>query len=152
MRYVYPCDFTPDAEEGDGFVVTFPDIPPAITGAKTFKESIILAEDALVVALSIYVDGQRELPAPSPRAEGQELIGVQPLIAAQLDLYAAMQEQNISPADLAARLGAGESAVKRLLTLDYQTPIGQVLTALEAVGRQLVVEDKAAAGERRAGF
>ncbi len=51
----------------------------------------------------------------------------------------------------AERLGAGESAVKRLLTLDYQTPIDQALTALEAVGRRLVVEDRVMQGERRAG-
>jgi antitoxin HicB len=144
MQYVYPCDFTPDAEEGDGFVVTFPDIPPAITGAKTFKESIILAEDALVVALSIYVDRQKELPVPSPLAEGQELIGVQPLIAAQLDLYTAMREQNITKADLAKRLDISEAAAGKLLILDYHTPISQVIKALEAVGRKLVVEGRAA--------
>jgi antitoxin HicB len=144
MQYVYPCDFTPDAEEGDGFVVTFPDIPPAITGAKTFKESIILAEDALVVALSIYVDRQKELPVPSPLAEGQELIGVQPLIAAQLDLYTAMRQQGITAADLAERLGLNDADVKKLLILDYSTPIGQVAKALEAVGRRLVVEDRMA--------
>ena len=28
MKYAYPCDMTPDVEEGYGFVVTFPDIPP----------------------------------------------------------------------------------------------------------------------------
>ena len=144
MQYIYPCDFTPDEEEGNGFVVTFPDIPPAITGGKTFKESIILAEDALVVALSIYVDRQKELPAPSPMAEGQELIGVQPLVAAQLDLYTAMREQSITIADLSQRLGQQETEVKKLLILDYCTPISQVVEALEAVGRKLVAEDRAA--------
>ena len=39
MRYVYPCILTPDDEEGEGFVVTFPDVPEAITGGKTREEA-----------------------------------------------------------------------------------------------------------------
>ena len=48
----------------------------------------------MVVALSChYVDNGEDLPAPSPYQKGQELLTVQPLIAAQLDLYTAMREQ-----------------------------------------------------------
>ena len=144
MRYMYPCHIKGNEDDGDGFVVTFPDVEGAITGGFTFKESIILAEDCLVVSLASYVDCQEQLPTPSPWTKGQELIGVQPLIAAQLDLYTAMREQNISQLDLAERLGLGEDAVSKLLTLDYQTSIGEVAKALEAVGCKLVVEDRVA--------
>ena len=146
MRYNYPCNIVPDETEGGwGFVVTFPDLYGANTGGKTFKESIILAEDCLVVTLGAYMDERQELPTPSPFAQGQELIGVQPLIAAQLDLYAAMRKQDITTADLAQRLGISKTAASKLLTLDYHTPIGQVIQALEAVGRKfMAVEDQAA--------
>ena len=94
MKYTFPCNIKPDEEEGGwGFVVSFPDIYGANTGGKTFKESIILAEDCMVVALSAYIHLGRELPTPSPYQKGQELLTVQPLIAAQLDLYTAMREQ-----------------------------------------------------------
>ena len=136
MPYIYPCDFTPDTAEGNGFVVTFPDIGWGATGAATFKESIILAEDALVVALSTYIDRNEELPAPSPWAEGQELIGVQPAIAAQLDLYTAMRQQNLTRADLARRLNISQPAVQRLLTLNYRTPITQIRRALNALTQE----------------
>ena len=136
MPYIYPCDFTPDTAEGSGFVVTFPDIGRGATGAATFKESIILAEDALVVALSTYVDGNEELPAPSPWIEGQELIGVQPVIAAQLDLYNAMRRQNLTRADLARRLNISQPAVHRLLALDYRTPLTQIRRALAALTQE----------------
>ena len=117
MRYVFPCDIKPDDSEGGwGYVVSFPDIPFAHTGGKTFKESIILAEDCMVVALSVYVDRERDLPAPSPYQEGQELLTVQPVIAAQLDLYAAMREQKVTQADLAAT--AGLSATKDVMRPD----------------------------------
>ena len=141
MRYTFPCHIKGSEDDGDGFVVTFPDVDGAITGGFTFKESIILAEDCLVVSLGTYMEFQEELPTPSPWTKGQELITVQPLIAAQLDLYTAMREQNISQADLAKRLSLRKNAVSKLLTLDYQTSIGEVARALEAVGRKLVVED-----------
>ena len=145
MKYTFPCNIRPDeAEGGWGFVVSFPDIYGANTGGKTFKESIILAEDCMVVALSAYIHLGRELPTPSPYQEGQELLTVQPLIAAQLDLYTAMRERKISRADLAARLGVSSEDVDRLLSLDYRTPIGQVTKALRAVGRESAVAGWAA--------
>ena len=140
MRYTFPCNIAPDTEEGGwGFVVSFPDVKGAHTGGKTFKEAIILAEDCMVVALSCYVDRGRELPTPSPYRKGQELLTVQPVIAAQLDLYAAMRERNVSRAELAQRLGIGSKDADRLLSLDYRTPIAQVLEALQAVGADSAV-------------
>ena len=144
MRYVYPCDITGNETDGDGFVAIFPDVNGAITGGFTFKEALINAEDCLVVSLAACVDCYDELPTPSPFRDGQELLTVQPVIAAQLDLYAAMREQGISRAELAERLGVGSEDADRLLSLDYCTPISQVTKALRAVGCQLAVEERAA--------
>ena len=145
MKYTFPCNIRPDEEEGGwGFVVSFPDIYGATTGGKTFKESIILAEDCMVVALSAYIDLGHELPTPSLYQDGQELLTVQPIIAAQLDLYTAMREQGISRADLAERLGVGKECVDRLMSLDYCTPIGEVLKALKVVGCELTVAEQVA--------
>ena len=125
-------------DDGNGFVVSFPDIPWAITGGFTFREALINAEDCLVVALASCIRQQEELPTPSPYRKGQELLTVQPVIAAQLDLYTAMREQGIGLPDLAQRLGIGEEDTAKLLRLDYCTPIGRVLQALEAVGGEPV--------------
>lgn len=145
MKYTFPCNIAPDTEEGGwGFVVSFPDVKGAHTGGKTFKEAIILAEDCMVVALSCYVDLGHELPTPSVYQEGQELLTVQPVIAAQLDLYTAMREQGISRAELAARLGICEDDAAALVNLDYRTPIGEVAKALKAVGCELAVAERAA--------
>ena len=43
-----------------------------------------------------YVGHDLDLPTPSPYQEGQELLTVQPVVAAQLDLYAAMREQKLA--------------------------------------------------------
>ena len=139
MKYLYPCNIKGTEIDGEGFVVTFPDMSEAITGGFTFRDSLILAEDCLVVALEGYIVADRKLPTPSPYQEGRELLTVQPVIAAQLDLYTAMREQGISRADLAERLGISSADADRLLSLDYRTPIAEVLLALRAVDCESVV-------------
>ena len=125
MQYAYPCNLIPDREEGEGFIVTFPDVPGAITGAQTREESLFLAEDALVAMLAVYVQQQREIPTPSPVADGQELVAVPPIAAAKLALYTAMREQGITGDALATpskpeRFGHPQVARPGLL-LSYQS-------------------------------
>lgn len=144
MRYAYPCNFVSHESQGDGFVVTFPDIPEAITGAYTRAESLLLAEDALTVALSMYVDNDEDIPTPSDPSDGQVLIALPPLIAAKLALYSALKEQGLSKVDLADRLGITENAAGNLMNPDYGSHMTPVMNALKAVGRTLVVEDRAA--------
>ena len=133
MKYAYPCDMTPDVEEGYGFVVTFPDVPEAITGADTWDESLFLAEDALIAALTFYVNGREDLPIPSAPSDGQVLITVPPLQSAKLDLYSAMRERGVSKSDLADTLGASESEIVDLLDLDFDSTAPQVDAAMKAV-------------------
>jgi antitoxin HicB len=144
MQYAYPCNLIPDREEGEGFVVTFPDVPGAITGAQTREESLFLAEDVLVAMLAVYVQQQREIPTPSPVADGQELVAVPPIAAAKLALYTAMREQGITGDALALRLNLSDSAIRKLLNPDCYSHISQIMRALRNVGRSLVIEDRAA--------
>ena len=144
MQYLYPCTIEGNTDDGNGFVVSFPDIPWAHTGGFTFREALILAEDCLVVALGHYVDHGLDLPAPSPYQAGQELLTVQPVVAAQLDLHTAMREQKLGAAELAARLGICEDDAAALVKLDYRTPIGEVAKALKAVGCALEVTERVA--------
>ena len=144
MKYTFPCDIIGNEHDGDGFAVKFPDLKGANTGGFTFKEAIIMAEDCLVVSLASYIVCQEELPTPSPWIKGQELFTVQPLIAAQLDLYVTMREQGVTASDLADRLKAPEAQVKRLLSLDYKSSINEVVEALELLGCQPAVEGLAA--------
>ena len=144
MQYAYPCNLIPDLEEGEGFIVTFPDVPGAITGAQTREESLFLAEDVLVAILAVYVQQQREIPTPSPVADGQELVAVPPIAAAKLALYTAMREQGITGDALAVRLNLSDSAIRKLLDPDCYSHISQIMRALRNVGRSLVIEDRAA--------
>jgi len=48
----YPAKFTRDRRVG-GFVVTFPDVPEAVTQGDTVGEAMAMASEALELALTI---------------------------------------------------------------------------------------------------
>ena len=139
MIYAYPCELTPD--EDGGLVVTFPDVPEAITGGRDRSEALLMAEDALATALAGYVHEKWDIPTPSQAVAGQEIVAVPAVVAAKLALYSAMREQRITKVEVASRLGISESAVRKLTNPDHRSHISQVQKALRAVGRGLVVGD-----------
>lgn len=132
------------ATDDDGAVlVSFPDIPEALTEGATEREALTEARDCLIAALGGYIDGRRDIPSPSP-ARGRPLVSLPALIAAKIALYRAMRERGTSNAALARQLGTVEGAVRRLIDLDHRSHIGQVETALHALGQRLVVATQAA--------
>ena len=148
MRYVYPCNIVRDVEEEratgrEAYVVTFPDVYGANTGGWSWGEALEMAKDCLGVALGMYVKAHEAIPTPSQLAEGQVPVSVAPVVAAKLALYAAMKERGVTNVALAVQLGMQETAVRRLLDPGHRSHIASVEKALEAVGRSLVVEDRA---------
>lgn len=141
MRYAWPYNLTPQPE--GGFTVTFPDIPEAITQGDTEAEAAVMAEDALVTALSFYADGGEVLPQPSP-AHGRPLAYVPPLVAAKLALHDAMAVADVSNVALARLLGTDEKAVRRLRDPLHKSGIDQVDAALRALGKRIGVTVEAA--------
>jgi antitoxin HicB len=142
MSWNYPVDLTP-AEEG-GFVVTFPDVPEAITQGEDRDESLLRAVDALETALAIYVDEQRDLPAPSP-AHRRPVVSPGALVCAKLEVYRAMREQGVRKAELARRLHWHMPQVDRLLNPTHASRLSLVEAALAALGKHLTVEVRDAA-------
>ena len=61
MFITYPAVFTQDYDYG-GFVVTFPDLPEAITQGDNFEDAMIMAMDALESTLEIYKETSKEMP------------------------------------------------------------------------------------------
>ncbi len=126
----------------DTVLVSFPDIPEALTEGDTQREVLSEAADCLIAALGGYVNDGRRIPKPS--AGNGPVVELPALIAAKLALYEAMREQDIDIGELAERLGAVATTVRRLLDLDHSSHIDQVETALEALGKRLVLEVYAA--------
>ena len=146
MRYAFPCDIVRDEEEEmatgrEAYVVTFPDVPEAITGGWTWEVALEMAEDALSLALSFYVDERQDIPTPSDAANEQVVIPVRPITAAKLVIYAAMRKQGATEVALAEKLGITETAVRKLCDPGYSSHISQIERALRVLGRSLVIED-----------
>eukprot|EP01035_Chromulina_nebulosa_P057107 gene57107-78247_t len=77
MRYVYNATLTADPD--GGYLVTFSDVPEAITAGDTPKDALANAREALGLALrGILADGRQ---LPRPEAEVGTAIAVDPDIA-----------------------------------------------------------------------
>lgn len=135
MRYAYPATFS---EEPDGVTVTFPDVPEAVTWGATRAEAEARAADALISALSAYVEENRPNPKPSA-ARGRPVVSVTALEATKLALHDAMLAGGISNRQLADRLGLDEKVVRRLRDPLQRSAIGAVEAALRCLGKRVEV-------------
>lgn len=138
MQYAYPCDLEPDE---DGFMVTFPDVPGALTWGADIGEALENAEEVLELVLGDYIENQKELPIPSASTDNQEIVILHPPFAAKLALHAAILRQEVAVTELCYRLGINEADVQQMLDPYVNTPISQLIRALQVIGRRLVVED-----------
>jgi antitoxin HicB len=136
MRYAYPVDLE---EAADGVTVTCPDVPEMVTEGDTRAEALRHAADALVSALSLYVEDGRSLPRPSA-AHGRPVVTVTALEAAKLALHDAMLAAEMSNVELARRLEIDEKSVRRLRDPLHRSHIGQIEAALRVLGKRLAVE------------
>jgi len=134
----FPVTLTPDETAG-GFVVTFPDIPEAITQGETLEEALAMAQDALETALEFYFEDKRAVPAPSKPKRNQHVIELPASLSAKVLLLNEMVIQNVRPAELARRLHTTPQEVNRLTNLRHTTRIDSIESALRALGRQLEI-------------
>lgn len=136
---VYPAKFTPDKEAG-GFVVTFPDVPEAITQGDTLQEACTMASEALELALTFYTEQGKDLPAPRALKRGWRLVRVPALSEAKFCLYTALRAAGLRKVDLARRLKRSPSQVDRLLDITHRSRIDQIEAALAVIGKAMVIE------------
>lgn len=131
----YPAIFTP-ADEG-GFVVTYRDIPEAITQGDDDAEALFMARDVLREAMGVYFDEKRAVPMPSKAQKGERLIDLPLSVAAKVLLLNAMLTQDITPSELARRLDTTRQEVNRLTDLAHATKIDRIGEAMAALGKEL---------------
>jgi len=127
------------AQPEGGFVVTFPDVPQAITQGEDEDEALLYAIDALETALSFYVDDRKALPLPSEPKCGQKTVRPSPLECAKLGVYQAMTEQGIKKSELARRLNWHVPQVDRLFDLRHASKFEQIQMAATVLGKRLVL-------------
>lgn len=129
--FKYPVTLTKD---GSNFLITFKDIPEAITFGKNEGEALENAIDALETGLSFYVDARKPLPKPSKAKRGQKIISPSALESAKLGVYQAMMDQGIKKSELARRLGWHMPQIDRLFDLKHSSKFDQIEAAATVLG------------------
>jgi antitoxin HicB len=128
-------------EPGDeaGFVVSFPDVPEAITQGDDLDDAREMAEEALGLVLLSYVARGLSLPKPRTLRRGMVPVGVSPYVAAKLAVLEAFAEAGITKTELARRLGKNEKEVRRILDPRHATKFVALAEVLRVLGKRLVI-------------
>ena len=142
--FAYPVRFEPGDKPGVS-VITFRDVPEAITQGESAEDALWQAGDCLEEAIAGRIADGREIPQPSRAKPGERLIPVPAPTAVKAALYLAMEDAGITKAQLARQLGCDEKEVRRMLDPKHPTKLPRIKEALEAFGKRLVVSvDEAA--------
>jgi antitoxin HicB len=142
---IYPALFMRD-DEGR-FVVTFPDLPGAITDGATLDEAMREAIDCLGSDLAHRLANRKAeiVPRPGKAAKGATMVPAPLWIAGKIALHWAMEDRKINNVDLAKMLGVNEAVVRRMLDPDHETKAEKLISALAMFGKYLVVQVRDAA-------
>lgn len=132
----YPARFEPDPDAG-GYVVTFRDIPEAITQGDDDDEAMVMAEDVLMSSMDFYFEDKRPVPPPSKAKPGERMVTLPASVAVKVLLLNEMLAQQVGPSELARRLGTIPQVVNRLIDLHHSTKIDKVEQALGCLGKRL---------------
>src|SRR5437660_519361 len=98
-RFVYPAKFE-RGDKSEVLVITFRDLPEAITQGMGDKDALWQAADCLEEAIAGRIDDRREIPKAFRAARGERLIPVPAPMAAKAALYLAMREAGIANVEL----------------------------------------------------
>lgn len=137
LTLAYPAIFK---RGNDGrFLVEFPDLPTAHTDGADENEAMEEAIDCLGSSIAFKMTDKADVPKPSRLKRGQRLVPVPLWIVGKLALYWAVGEIGVSQSELARRLGVRETVIRRMLDPSHNTRPERIQTALEALGRRVVM-------------
>ena len=135
--YTYPVVLEPD--DNDTIMVTFPDVPGAVTFGDDEGEALMRALDALETVFIAYIGDRRDIPKPSRSRKGQQTVTLPTLSAAKVSLYQTMREQGVRKAELARRLHCDFRQIDRLLDLRHHSRLDLIDAAFAALGKRLEI-------------
>lgn len=137
-RFSYPANFTPD--DDGGFVVTFRDLPEAITQGDTKQQAIAEATDCLEEAIAARIDDKLDIPYPSPSRDREHITILPIQTALKASLYLAMQEASITKVQLARLLEVDEKEVRSILDPRHPTKLSTIEGALAVLGKRIELQ------------
>ena len=132
----YPVTLTQD---GKFVKVNFPDIPEALTQGKDREEALVMAKEALELAMEFYFEDRRPVPEPSKAKRGQAVIELSASLSAKVLLLNEMLRQKVRPVELARRLQTTPQEVNRLTNIRHTSRIDGIAGALKALGKTMEI-------------
>jgi antitoxin HicB len=136
--FVYPAILTPDNQQR-GFVVTFPDVPEAITHEDDIPEALHQAVDCLDEAIAGRIRRRERIPEASAVGPNHYAISLPVSTAAKAVLYLALQQAKMTPSELAEHLRCDVQEVSHLLDPRRTANMSRLESAFGALGYQLVL-------------
>jgi antitoxin HicB len=131
----YPVTLTRD--DNHTFMVTFPDVPEAITYGDTREEALARGPDALLTIFDAFMKDRRDIPAPSS-TKGLA-IDLPAFETAKILLYQGMRVNGVNKTELAKRLNWHLPQVDRVLDVRHGSQFEQIEAAFGALGKRLTV-------------
>lgn len=141
--YAYPVELSED--DNGTILVTFPDVPGAVTFGEDRADALARAADALETMLAALVLDRADIPTPSP-LDGRPSVTPSLIGTLKLALYEAMRARGWRKADLARAMGLNPRQIDRLLDLRHASTIAQIEQALTVCGVRAQIEAQALAG------
>lgn len=132
----YPAKLTRDE---NSYLVTFRDIPEALTEGDTHEDAIEMGEDALLTAMDFYFEDNRRVPMPSRKQKGEVYISLPMSASTKVMLLNALLEGQISQVELAKRMSLSPQQVTRIVNLEHSTKIDTLEKAFKALGKEMKV-------------
>jgi len=136
LKLAYPAHFKQYAE--DEIVVSFPDIPEALTSGVNHQDAYEEAQGALCEALAGRINHDGDIPIPK-KHDKCELIPVPIEIAIKVALYLGQKEAKIRKTGLAQQMKCDEKHIRRLLDPHYHSKLPSMEKALNTLNQRVIL-------------
>ena len=140
----YLAKFMPDE---NAILVSFPDVPEAITGGADEVEAFKNAQEALELALLNHIALGEPLPKETTKSiisDNSHIIYVSAQIQAKIGFISAFKQSGLTRVALAKKLGKAENEIRRMLDPYHVTKLPALEAGLLALGKRLVIGVEAA--------
>jgi antitoxin HicB len=137
-RFSFPAALTPDLDDS-GYVVTFRDLPEAITQGDSVEFALQEALDCIEEAIAARIDDRLNIPKPSELLENEYLVTVPMQTALKAALIMAMSESKMNQVQLAHALSVDEKEVRRILNPRHATKLATMERTLNVLGKKAVL-------------
>ena len=135
--YSYP--FIVEDNGDGGFIVSFKDIPEALTEVWAKNDIKQYALDALITSIEFYIEENKAFPKASKVTANDDFVTLPASVVSKVLLLNAMAQQHVRPIDLAKKMNIKPQEVNRITNLKHSSKIDTIERALNALGQKLTI-------------